>query len=180
MPNNLEAVKQVVEERNRRPGKQFGNDDLLRPFLSRVSRYWWVELLAGVLWLVVAVVVLKFNRASVVTVGVLTGLMFLLFAVGELSLAALDRGARWLWAIFGVLLTAAGIVALIQPVKTFAGLADIPSGFVFLLIGVLLRAGLDNSAPHSHSSCAIPCFRRMPRCAALERRSSPRTQLACG
>jgi Short repeat of unknown function (DUF308) len=89
-----------------------------------------------VLWLVIAVVVLKFNHASVVTVGVLTGLMFLLFAAEEFALAALDRSARWLWIIFGVLMTAAGIVALIYPEATFAGFADI-LGFVFLLIGVL-------------------------------------------
>ena len=88
------------------------------------------------LWLVIAVVVLKFNHASVVTVGVLTGLMFLLFAAEEFALAALDRSARWLWIIFGVLMTAAGIVALIHPEATFAGFADI-LGFVFLLIGVL-------------------------------------------
>jgi hypothetical protein len=31
---------------------------------------------------------------------------------------------RWPWAIFGVLLTA-GIVAVIHPVSTFAGLTDI-------------------------------------------------------
>ena len=88
------------------------------------------------LWLVIAVVVLKFNHASVVTVGILTGLMFLLFAGEEFVLAALDRSARWLWIIFGVLMTAAGIVALSDPVKTFAAFADI-LGFVFLLIGVI-------------------------------------------
>jgi hypothetical protein len=42
-----------------------------------------------VLWLVIAVVVLKFNHASVVAVGVLTGLMFLLFDAEEFALAAL-------------------------------------------------------------------------------------------
>ena len=38
--------------------------------------------------------------------------------------------------MFGVLLTASGIVALIHPRNTFAGFADI-LGFVFLLIGIL-------------------------------------------
>ena len=80
--------------------------------------------------------VLKFNQASVVTVGVLTGIMFLLFAAEEFALAALDRSARWLWAIFGVLLTAGGIISLIHPTATFAGFADI-LGFIFLLIGIL-------------------------------------------
>ena len=53
-----------------------------------MASYWWVELLLGVLWVVIAVVVLKFNHASVITVGVLTGIMFLLFAAEEFALAA--------------------------------------------------------------------------------------------
>jgi uncharacterized membrane protein HdeD (DUF308 family) len=109
---------------------------LLRPFLVQIAGYWWVELLLGVLWAVIALVVLKFNNASVVTVGVLTGIMFLVFAAEQFVLAALDRSARWFWALFGVLLTAAGIVALIHPRNTFAAFADI-LGFVFLMIGVL-------------------------------------------
>jgi len=94
------------------------------------------ELGLGVLWVVIALVVLKFNDASVVTVGILTGIMFLVFAAEEFALAALDTSARWIWALFGVLLTAAGIVSLIHPRNTFAGFADI-LGFVFLVIGVL-------------------------------------------
>jgi hypothetical protein len=47
----------------------------------------------GVLWVVIAVVGLKFNNASVVTVGILTGSMFLVFAAEEFALAALDRSA---------------------------------------------------------------------------------------
>jgi uncharacterized membrane protein HdeD (DUF308 family) len=104
--------------------------------LQRVASYWWVELVVGVFWTVIAVVVLKFNHASVTTVGILTGIMFLMFAAEEFLLAAIDRRGRWLWAIFGVLLTASGIVALIHPSNTFAGFADI-LGFVFLLIGTL-------------------------------------------
>ncbi|HME03337.1 MAG TPA: DUF308 domain-containing protein [Solirubrobacteraceae bacterium] len=105
--------------------------------LADLARYWWVELLLGVFWLVIAVVVLKFNHASVATVGVLIGVMFLIFAAEEFALAVLDRGAtRWLWAFFGVLLVAAGVVSLIHPRETFAGFADI-LGFVFLVIGVI-------------------------------------------
>jgi uncharacterized membrane protein HdeD (DUF308 family) len=110
---------------------------VLRPFRAELARYWWIELVMGVFWVVVALVVLKFNHASMVTVGLLTGIMFLIFAAEQFALFALDRtGARWLWAFFGVLLAAGGIVALVHPTKTFAGLADI-LGFVFLLIGVM-------------------------------------------
>ena len=108
----------------------------LGPVLEQVASYWWVELLLGVFWVVISLVVLKFNQASVTTVGILTGLMFLLFAAQESLLAAIDRPRRWIWAIFSVLLTACGIVALLHPTASFAGFADI-LGFVFLLIGVM-------------------------------------------
>jgi uncharacterized membrane protein HdeD (DUF308 family) len=128
-------LKQVAEQLNGPPGTHAISNALLRPFLQQIAEYWWVELLIGALWAVIAIVVLKFNHASVVTVGVLTGIMFLLFAVEEFALAVVDRSARWLWAIFGVLLTAAGILALIHPRNTFAAFADI-LGFVFLMIGI--------------------------------------------
>jgi uncharacterized membrane protein HdeD (DUF308 family) len=121
----------VAHERD--PGLPLQTPD---PLGQVISRYWGVELAIGLLWIVVAIVVLKFNHASVVTVGLLTGLLLLLFAAEQFALAAVAPAGRWLWAIFGVLLAAAGIVALADPVSTFAGLADI-LGFVFLLIGVI-------------------------------------------
>jgi uncharacterized membrane protein HdeD (DUF308 family) len=66
-------------------------------------------------------------------VGIFTGLMFLVFAAQQFVRAAVDRHTRWLWAIFGVLLTASGIVALIYPTSTFADML----GFIFLFIGVM-------------------------------------------
>jgi uncharacterized membrane protein HdeD (DUF308 family) len=118
----------------------------LGPVFEKVASYWWLELLLGVFWVAVSVVVLKFTQASVTTVGILTGLMFLLFAAQESALAAIDRPRRWLWAIFSVLLATSGIVALIQPTATFAGFADI-LGFVFLLIGVMWMVQAFNERP---------------------------------
>jgi uncharacterized membrane protein HdeD (DUF308 family) len=132
----VDEIREVVGQLNGPPTGAPVTNTLVRPFLAQIARYWWAELLIGVLWVVIAVVVLKFNNASVVTVGLLTGIMFLLFAAEEFALAALDGSARWIWALFGVLLTAAGIVALIHPRNTFAAFADI-LGFVFLMIGVL-------------------------------------------
>jgi uncharacterized membrane protein HdeD (DUF308 family) len=113
-----------------------GPTDPVTSMVEQVASYWWVELLLGIFWLVISVVVLKFNNASVTTVGILIGLMFLLFAAQESVLAAVDKRGRWLWVIFSVLLAAAGIVSLIHPTSTFKGFADI-LGFVFLLIGIM-------------------------------------------
>jgi uncharacterized membrane protein HdeD (DUF308 family) len=136
MSEDVDEIRNVVRGLNGPPISESATNTVLRPFLAQIAQYWWVELGLGVLWVVIALVVLKFNDASVVTVGILTGIMFLVFAAEEFALAALDTGARWIWALFGVLLTAAGIVSLIHPRNTFAGFADI-LGFVFLVIGVL-------------------------------------------
>jgi uncharacterized membrane protein HdeD (DUF308 family) len=111
-------------------------DPAIRDVVGRVARYWWVELVIGVFWVVISLVILKFNHASVTTVGILIGIMFLLASAQELMLAVLDRRWwRWLWALFAVLLFVGGILAFIHPNNTFAAFADI-LGFVFLVIGV--------------------------------------------
>jgi uncharacterized membrane protein HdeD (DUF308 family) len=138
-PNSDQAdeLRRAFRSHHGPPSSQQGLSEFgFAPLLERIATYWWIELLVGIFWIVIALVVLKFNHASVVTVGILTGLMFLVFAAEDFLLAYLDRRARWLWVIFGVLLTAGGIVALIHPSDTFRGFADI-LGFVFLLIGVM-------------------------------------------
>jgi uncharacterized membrane protein HdeD (DUF308 family) len=111
------------------------SDPLIRDAVGRVAKFWWVELIIGAFWVVISLVILKFNHASVTTVGILIGIMFLLASAQEFMLAVLDhRWWRWLWALFAVLLFAGGILAFIHPHNTFAALADI-LGFVFLMIG---------------------------------------------
>ena len=93
-----------------------------------------MPLIAGIAWLGIAYVVLQFDRASITTVGVLVGIMFLFSGVEQLALAGMVERGKWVYAIFGVLFLAAGIVALINPEETFAGIADI-LGVLFLLVG---------------------------------------------
>jgi uncharacterized membrane protein HdeD (DUF308 family) len=102
---------------------------------NRIARYWWLWLVPGVLWVIIALVILQFDQASITTVGVLIGLMFLFSGLQTLVIAWIIGRFRWLYAIFGVLLVAAGIISLIQPEDTFAGVADI-LGFLFLLVGI--------------------------------------------
>jgi uncharacterized membrane protein HdeD (DUF308 family) len=107
---------------------------MMRDLFERVAKYWWVELIIGVFWIVISLVILKFTHASVTTVGILIGIMFLVASAQEAMLAIVDRRWRWLWAFFSVLLFVGGILALIHPQNTFAAFADI-LGFVFLVIG---------------------------------------------
>jgi uncharacterized membrane protein HdeD (DUF308 family) len=101
----------------------------------QLSRLWWLWLVAGIAWIVIALVILQFDEASVNTVGVLIGIMFLLSGFQQLAFGSFTRG--WLQLVmwfFGVLLLVAGVIALISPENTFAAIADI-LGFLFLIVG---------------------------------------------
>jgi uncharacterized membrane protein HdeD (DUF308 family) len=118
-----------------------------REAARNVAGFWWLWLVAGVAWIVASLVVLQFDRASITTIGVIVGIMFLFAGVQQFVLAAVAESARWLWAIFGVLFVIAGVVCFVNPEKTFAGLADI-LGFLFLVVGVwwMFRAFIERDA----------------------------------
>lgn len=103
--------------------------------LTRLSSYWWLWLVAGIAWIVVSVVILQFDQASVTTVGIIIGIMFLGFSLQQFMLAGFEDHLNWLFAIFGVLYLAAAIICFISPEGTFAAMADI-LGFLFVLVGI--------------------------------------------
>jgi uncharacterized membrane protein HdeD (DUF308 family) len=106
-----------------------------REAVRKATGYWWVLLTAGIAWVAVALVILQFDQASVTTVGILVGLMFLALGIENIALSTLDVPMRWAWALFGGLFTVSAIVCFANPEDTFAGLADI-LGFLFLIVGV--------------------------------------------
>ena len=110
-------------------------DPQTRETLRGISRLWWLWIVFGLAWAIVGLVILQFDDASVTTVGVIVGAMFLAtgfqqFAVGAIA----DRGS-WLFYLFGVLFLIAGVIALMSPEDTFNSLADI-LGFLFLIVGI--------------------------------------------
>src|SRR4051794_29467135 len=100
-----------------------------------VASAWWLWLVTGVLWIIASVVILQFNTASITTVGVIIGCMFMVAGIQQFVAAGIAESARWLWIIFGVIFVACGFVAFFNPANTFAGLADV-LGFLFLTVGV--------------------------------------------
>jgi uncharacterized membrane protein HdeD (DUF308 family) len=112
-----------------------------------ITGYWWLELLAGIAWVVVSLVILQFDSASITTVGVLLGLMFTLSAVQNVALAgALSGGTRWAAAIFGGLFVVAAGICFASPQNTFVAMAD-SLGFLFLIVGIwwMTRAFLERA-----------------------------------
>ena len=107
----------------------------IRDNVREITGYWWVGLVAGIAWLVISLVILQFDSASVTTVGVLVGLMFLLAGAQNVALTTLPVEHRWVPALFSVLFLISAVVCFVNPVDTFAGLADM-LGFLFLLVGL--------------------------------------------
>ena len=115
----------------------------LRATAREITGYWWVSLIGGIAWLVAALVILRFDSASVTTVGVIVGALFLVAGIQNIALATVPASLRWVSAAFGVLFLISAVVCFVNPTSTFAGLADM-LGFLFLVVGIwwMVRAGL--------------------------------------
>lgn len=107
----------------------------VRQEVRGLAKWWWLWLVLGVAWLLIALIVLQFDTASVQTVGILVGAMFLFTGIQQFVLAGVVEGWKWVWVLFGVLFVLAGLWALFNPGATFLALAD-SLGFLFLLVGI--------------------------------------------
>jgi hypothetical protein len=99
------------------------------------ARYWWVFLVMGIAWLLVAWLVLRLNLTSLKTVGVLLGVVFIGAAVTEAGLGSLMPGGwKWWHYIMSALFFLAGLWGLFRPVNTFFALASV-LGFILIFYG---------------------------------------------
>lgn len=107
-----------------------------------VTGLWWLMLLAGIAWLVISLVVLRFDSRSVTTVGVILGFVFLGAAATELLTVMVMRSWRWAHAGLAVLFVAGSIWAFTSPSDAFWSLASV-LGLLLVLKGsftILLAA----------------------------------------
>jgi uncharacterized membrane protein HdeD (DUF308 family) len=103
--------------------------------MREASRYWWVPLISGIFWLVVALVVLRFNEASVTTAGILAGATIIAAGINDLALANVAERNRWFYYVLAAILIPLGFVALFSPGNTFEALAALV-GWYLLFKGV--------------------------------------------
>lgn len=101
---------------------------------GRSALPWWLFLVTGIAWLLVSLIVLRFDVTSIAAVGALLGVILLLAGVNEFVIMAVQPGWRWAHAILGVLFIGGGIWAFIHPINAFYELAAI-LGFLLLLKG---------------------------------------------
>jgi uncharacterized membrane protein HdeD (DUF308 family) len=99
--------------------------------VREAARYWWLYLLTGILWIVLSLLILRFDITSLSSISYLFGVIAIFFGVNEFfGLGTMTRGWRIVHVLLGILFVAAGVIALIHPYDTFATLAA--------LIGVVL------------------------------------------
>jgi uncharacterized membrane protein HdeD (DUF308 family) len=125
-----EAMNQTVSEYKHETA-------LLSPFamgrraLARALPPWWSFLITGIAWMVVSLIVLRFDYTSVYSIALLFGFVALAAGVVEIGMAFLAAGWwKLLNAILAVAFIAAGIVSFIHPGNTFAALAGVFSFFL--------------------------------------------------
>ena len=85
----------------------------IREYAGAMSRMWWLSLVTGILWFFIAIVILQMDSASVATVGVIVGAMFLFTGVQQFVISTVVEGWKWLWIVFGVVFVLAGLWALL-------------------------------------------------------------------
>ena len=99
------------------------------------ARMWWLFLLTGIAWIVVAWLVLRWEPSSVSTIATLFGVIAIFFGVNELLMLF---GSSWGWKIvhilLGVLFVIGGVIALFNPTRTFFALAGIV-GLILIIKG---------------------------------------------
>lgn len=99
--------------------------------LGRALGPWWLWLLTGLAWILVAVILLRFDYTSVSAIAILFGCVAI--AAGVLELGVMVMAAGWwklLHALVAVAFIVAGIVAFIHPGNTFEALAAVFSFFL--------------------------------------------------
>jgi uncharacterized membrane protein HdeD (DUF308 family) len=100
------------------------------------TKHWWLLLVTGVAWVVIAILILRFDYTTVTAIAVLFGVFCFAAAADEVMVSAVtsSRGWRILHWLLAALFIVVGVVAFFRPADTFVGLAAVMS-FYFVFRG---------------------------------------------
>jgi uncharacterized membrane protein HdeD (DUF308 family) len=107
-----------------------------REVVREAARWWWLFLLAGIAWLVFALIVFRFDITSASSVAILFGIVAIAAGIDEfMAIGVSTTGWKIVHGLLGVIFVVVGIFAFIEPGSTFAALASLV-GFFFLFKGI--------------------------------------------
>ena len=102
-----------------------------------VTRWWWVFIVTGIIWLLISVEVLRFTTRSITTIGILIGVVFTIAAITEFMIVgATSGGWRVVHVILGVIFVLGAIWGYTDPKDAFWALASV-LGFVLVIYGAI-------------------------------------------
>ena len=101
-----------------------------------ITGVWWLFLITGIAWLIIALIVLRFDVTSITTVGVLLGIVFIVAGLNEFMVAVVRRAWKWAHTALGVLFLLGAILAFVHPRHAFWTLASV-LGILLVLKGSL-------------------------------------------
>jgi uncharacterized membrane protein HdeD (DUF308 family) len=117
--------------------------------MARMFGPWWLFLVTGIAWLIVAKIVLDADWGTVAAISIMAGFMFIAAGVNEFVIAGAVDSWRWLHIVLGVLFILAGVFAFVRPETTFLTLAAIIGwylifkGFLDIVVSLSVRAVSD-------------------------------------
>jgi uncharacterized membrane protein HdeD (DUF308 family) len=103
---------------------------------GQITGVWWLFLITGIAWLIIALIVLRFDTTSIATVGGLLGVVFLIAGLNEGMIAVVRPSWKWAHVALGILYVVGAILAFASPGDAFWALASI-LGFLLVLKGSL-------------------------------------------
>lgn len=104
---------------------------------TAMAKNWWLFLITGVAWLLIAMLVLRFDVTSIATVGILLGALFLATAINEfMASTTVEGGWKFVHIALGVLFILGALWGFFRPINTFFALASI-LGFLIVLMGAM-------------------------------------------
>ena len=113
------------------------NEALLRAQVRDASRWWWVFVVTGIIWLMLSLVVLRFTETSVSTVGILIGVMFTVAAITEFMVVGVTSGGwKVVHVILAIIFVPGAIWGYTDPKDAFWALASVV-GFILVIWGAI-------------------------------------------
>lgn len=107
-----------------------------RTTVAEAAKMWWIFLVAGIAWMLIATSVLRMDVNSIETVGILIGALFMIAAINEFAVARMATGGWKLVSyIIAIILVLGAMEGFFRPINTFFALASV-LGLILTVMGI--------------------------------------------